>query len=134
MGTNRLTILPTGWVHSQDNVKTVLSGPGAIHAETPALAREFGLNRYERIVDFDFSEAETYWAKTRGFWSQVRTAWAKHLSSAPTVKVATQCEEERIYKMLFGLAGEIAKDEGPPEKKWPKEIDSILGCSVSPAS
>ena len=131
VGTNRLTILPTGWVHSQDNIKTVLSSPGVIDTDNPALAREFGLNRYERIVDFDFSESETYWSKTAEYWEKVRKAWAKHLSSAPTVKVATKCKDKRIYESLFELAGQVAKDEGPSEKKLAKSIETTLSCSVS---
>ena len=133
VGTNRLTVLPTGWVHSQDNIKTVLSAPKKIDAEKPALAREFGLNRYERIVDFDFSEAEVYWDKTSSYWAQVRTAWGEHLSSASIVNVATKCDDERVYKKLFTLAGQIASDEGPSEKKLAKKIDKILKCAVSQA-
>ena len=126
MGTNRLTILPTGWVHSQDNIKTVLSRPKVIHAENPALARELGINRYERIQDFDFSTAETYWAKTSEYWAKVRSAWAEHLSVSDTVKVATMCGEERVYKKLFALATDVSDGTAPSGKKLMKKIDSIM--------
>ena len=132
VGTNRLTILPTGWVHSQDNVKTVLASPKVVDNNNPALAREFGLNRYERIADFDFSAAETYWTKTSAFWSEVRDSWAKHLAVSETVQVATMCGEERVYKKLFALAADISDEKGPSGKKLSKKIDSIMNCAVSP--
>ena len=132
VGTNRLTILPTGWVHSQDNVKTVLASPKVVDNNNPALAREFGLNRYERIADFDFSAAETYWSKTSAFWSEVRDSWAKHLAVSETVQVATMCGEERVYKKLFALAADISDEKGPSGKKLSKKIDSIMSCAVSP--
>ena len=132
VGTNRLTILPTGWVHSQDNIKTVLSRPKVIHAENPARARELGINRYERIQDFDFSAAETYWAKTSEYWAKVRSAWAEHLSVSDTVKVATMCGEERVYKKLFALATDVSDGTAPSGKKLTKKIDTIMSCAVTP--
>ena len=134
VGTNRLTIVPQGWVHSQDNVKTVLSSPRTIDVDNPALAREFGINRYERITGFDFSSAEAYWDKTGPFWERVRSAWSVHLSSAPTVRVAGKCGDERVYKQLFGLAGKIAEGKNIPEKKQHKQIEKILSCAVSKAN
>jgi hypothetical protein len=133
VGTNRLTVLPTGWVHTQDNIKTVLSGLGTVDKTAPAVAREFGVNRYERIVDFDFSEADTYWSKTGPFWSRVRTAWAKHLTQSTTVTVSPKCEDKRTYELLFGLAEKVGSGNGPSPKKEAKKIENILGCSVAAA-
>ena len=42
---------------------------GSRRCQPGARAREIGLNRYEHIVDFDFSMAETYWEKTGSFWA-----------------------------------------------------------------
>ncbi len=132
VGTNRLTILPRGWIHAQDNVKTVLTGPYAVNKANPALAREYGVNRYDRIVGFDFSEQEAYWEKTAPFWSRVRAGWATHLSQAPTVKVATKCEDERVYKMLFGMASKIAEGKKMSARREAKKLESIFSCAVSP--
>jgi hypothetical protein len=131
-GTNRLTINPTGWVHSQDNIKTVLSDIGTIDVDKPAIAREMGLNRYEQIVGFDFSEAESYWAKTGPYWEHVRAAWATHLSQSETVMVATHCDEKRIYELLFEAASKAGKSK-TLSRKQTKKIDSIVACSVSVA-
>ena len=43
------------------------------------LAREAGLNRYEKIVDFDFSPAKAYWASTQRFWDAINARWRQIL-------------------------------------------------------
>ncbi len=55
MGSNRHIILPTGWVHEQQNNKVVLGADGKPLAKDPVLAREIGFNRYERITGYDFT-------------------------------------------------------------------------------
>lgn len=46
------------------------------------LAREQGVNRYQRIVDFDFTAGDRYWQQTGPFWLQVRAFWSA-LERAP---------------------------------------------------
>ena len=132
IGTNRLTIHPKGWVHTQDNIKTVLATTKTIHADNPAVARELGINRYDRIRDFDFSAADKYWAETGAFWAKTRDAWNSHLQRASTVKVDTHCDDERVYGQLFALADKVAK-KGLSDKKQQKGIDKVVTCAVSSA-
>jgi len=132
IGTNRLTIHPRGWVHTQDNIKTVLSTPRTIHADNPAVARELGVNRYDRIRDFDFSEAEKYWSATGAFWTKARAAWTTALASSATIKVNTHCGEERVYAKLFELASKVST-KGLSDKKQQKGIDKVVSCAVSAA-
>ena len=129
-GTNRLTIHPKGWVHTQDNMKTVLSTIGTIDANNPVLAREFGVNRYDRIRDFDFSEADEYWAATGDFWAKTRDAWNNHLTTSTTVKVDTHCEDKRVYGHLFELANKVAT-KGMSDKKQLKGIEKVVTCAIS---
>ena len=130
-GTNRLTILPTGWVHSQDNTKTVLSSVGTIDDAKPAVAREFGVNRYERIVGFDFSEAERYWSATSGYWKRVRKAWDKHTGQADSVRVDAKCNDVPVYALLFEVANEVDSETGLKKADELKRVNDILSCSVS---
>ena len=130
-GTNRLTILPTGWVHSQDNTKTVLSSVGTIDDAKPAVAREFGVNRYERIVGFDFSEAERYWSATSGYWKRVRKAWDKHTGQADRVRVDDKCNDTPVYALLFEVANEVDSKTGLKKADELKRVEDILSCSVS---
>src|SRR5258706_4353411 len=50
VGTNRHTILPTGWIQEENNLKLAL-------ADRRTLAREYGVSRYDLIRDFDFGPA-----------------------------------------------------------------------------
>lgn len=76
-GTNRHTIIPTGWVHEQDNLKLALEPESAngSFAPTDVLAREVGLNRYAAIAGYDFSEGDAYWSSTGDYWQAVRSRW-----------------------------------------------------------
>lgn len=76
LGTNRHTITPAGWTQEEDNLK-VRIGDKQVNSlpEQVVVAREAGLNRYERIVGFDFSPARDFWEKTNPFWGKVRARW-----------------------------------------------------------
>src|SRR3546814_18522530 len=52
IGINRHTITPNGWTHEQFNTK-VLRKPDGSQVE---LAREFGLNDYQKVDDIDFQD------------------------------------------------------------------------------
>ncbi|MBT6274076.1 MAG: hypothetical protein HOI95_08085, partial [Chromatiales bacterium] len=74
-GTNRHAITPTGWIHEEDNLKVVLNTQAKPPNVASVVAREVGLNRYEHIVDHDFSGGDGYWNATHAFWAEVRSAW-----------------------------------------------------------
>jgi hypothetical protein len=82
IGTNRHTITPTGWVQEEDNLKVVLDDRGRPVASEPVLAKELGLNRYERLAGFDDSAGRRYQERTEPFWSEVRAAWGRHRRDA----------------------------------------------------
>ena len=124
-GTNRIIVRPTGWVHSQDNTKIVLADVGEIDAVTPLLAREIGINRYDRIEDFDFSAGDVYWERTAGFWSQVRDAWAERLEANARLEIADRCGDENGFAILFSLA-ERASETGSADLT--DEVGAALDC------
>jgi hypothetical protein len=68
LGRNEHVVTDGGWVHEQNNAKMVL------HAGR-ALAREHGVNRYERVALQDAPLARTYLDDTALFWRGVREAW-----------------------------------------------------------
>ena len=80
LGTNRHTITPSGWTQEEDNLKVQLL-ENATKGGDPevVLAREAGLNRYERIVNFDISPAKSYWANTQRFWDAINARWRQLL-------------------------------------------------------
>jgi hypothetical protein len=125
-GRNRHTILPTGWVHEQDNLKLVLADGG-----TRKLAREIGVDRYDRIRDFDFSAADAYWTATGGFWALVREGWAKRAARSARMRVGTQCGGEEAFVPFFRMAERLETGEAVSAEQQRAEIDRGLDCVVS---
>ncbi len=77
VGANRHTIYPTGWVQEENNLKVVLAGEATPDRSNPFLGREYGVARYERIRNNDFSAADRYYEGTKDFWNQVRARWSE---------------------------------------------------------
>lgn len=112
-GTNRHTIIPTGWTHEQDNLKLALEG-GVPRAELPYLAREAGLNRYERIVDFDFTAGNDYWQSSGPYWATVRDTWQRVFAEHPQFTLVTQVDGQPLFQRMFAQAAEFVRD-GPDD-------------------
>jgi hypothetical protein len=108
-GTNRHTIVPTGWVHEQQNNKLALASPGVVRAESPVVAREFGYNRYERIEGFDFTPADRALAAAGPLWGAVRQRWAELLSSESPVVLRGAPDQAQLFMPLFELADRVEK-------------------------
>jgi hypothetical protein len=127
-GDTRLTVLPTGWVHEQENEKLVLPAP---EGRSPvSRGREIGISRYERIQSFDFSAADAYWAATGAFWSAVRAAWAERVESGGDFHVADTCGGEPGFAAFFGVAARLERGEGPDAAALPAEAKRIVACLV----
>src|SRR5690606_6467800 len=107
IGTNRHTITPTGWVQDEYKLKAVLDMQGR---PAKVLAREVGLNRYERIVGFDFSAAELYWERTAALWSDVRAAWAELLEHDALV-LEDEVDGHELFVPMFERAAALEAGE-----------------------
>ncbi|MEO1036002.1 MAG: DUF6607 family protein [Pseudomonadota bacterium] len=105
-GSNRHTITPSGWIHEEDNLKTVLDAVGKPRANTPYLAREAGLNRYDLIQGHDFSAGDEYWQRTGAFWADVRDAWTEKLAANKSVTLRKDRDTPLLMRM-FAFAGEL---------------------------
>lgn len=127
-GWNRLTVNPTGWVHFQDNLKTVLSEPGTVSAEMPAVARELGVNRYERIVGHDFSAGDTYWAATEPYWALVRDTWNPKVSTVGEFVAKRTCGEQAVFERFFALAQPLTEGKRFREKRLQRQVDEVVAC------
>ena len=134
VGTNTITIFPRGWVHSQDNIKTVLTDTGEIDTRAPAVARELGVNRYDRILDFDFSAGDAYWEDTQRYWSAVRDGWTARLSESAPVHIGTSCADQPLFMLLFGTAQEIHDGNRYRPRVHDPSIDEALDCVVNAPS
>jgi hypothetical protein len=108
-GTNRHTITPNGWVQEEENLKQVLDASGAPAAGTTYIARELGLNRYERIVDFDFSAGDRYWERTEPFWQDVRNEWERIYAERDEFALAPASREP--FAPMFEYAERLHEGE-----------------------
>jgi hypothetical protein len=111
-GTNRHTIVPSGWVQEEENYKVVLDSNDERAAEGyPYIAKELGVNRYERIVDFDFSAGDEYWEQTAPFWADVRQVWKDYFAAQPTLKIVEETEDGTpLFAALFEQAESLTAD------------------------
>lgn len=107
VGTNRHTIDATGWVQEENNLKTVLTTDRAIDAAKPYIAREYGVARYERIRDADFSGADRYFERTKAFWDQVRDTWAGIFALQGGATLKGPVDKLGLFQPLFARADEI---------------------------
>ena len=112
LGSNRHTITATGWVQEENNLKTIV----AKNSQPQAIAREYGVARYERIKDFDFTQADEYYTKTRSFWNEVGTAWSDWFKRDTTVQLRGQVDQLALFVPLFEHAEEIASDPSSAAK------------------
>ncbi|MEO0974334.1 MAG: DUF6607 family protein [Pseudomonadota bacterium] len=100
------TITRDGWTHRQDNLKAVLDAQGRPERY---LAREYGLNRYQRITDFDFSPGDEYLQRTEPFWAEVRGVWREIVERHPRFVLASEVDGEKLFSPLFAYAEEVGE-------------------------
>ena len=112
VGTNRHTITPTGWVQEEENLKVVLDAPGRPAAAQPVLAKELGLNRYERLVRFDDAAGQRYRERTEPFWREVRAAWDEVIARHRRFALRAAPDQGQLFLPLFEYAEKL--DAGEP--------------------
>lgn len=105
VGVNRHALTPTGWVHEQDNAKV-----GVRDGKPVTYVHEVVVNTYDRFSGYDVAAADTYWAKTKGYWANVRKAWDKAITTDGGVRVTEEAQAGSVTgPKLMGLADEIAE-------------------------
>ena len=126
IGTNRHTIVPTGWVQEEENYKVVLSDDDSLDDSRPYLAKELGVNRYERIVDFDFSAGDEYWQATNFYWSQVRHVWAQRITENPSSKILANAGGIPLFAVMFQQAQEYSNADSTQQGEIREAIKNAL--------
>ncbi len=107
LGTNRHTVIATGWTQEENNLKTVLTDQRAVSPSRPYIAREYGLARYERIKDADFAAADHYYQRTKAFWDQVRDRWSEAFAAHGAITLKGPVDKLGLFKPLFAQAEKI---------------------------
>lgn len=129
VGTNRHTLTPTGWVQEEDNLKVDLDEQGERAA---VLAREVGVNRYERIAGFDFSPAEAYWERTAPFWAEVRAAWRQIYAEHDAFELAEEVDGVELFVPMFEYAEALAAGEPYDAEDARRFVQETLARYVEP--
>jgi hypothetical protein len=111
VGTNRHTITPTGWVQEENNLKLVLNESGKAREKLPYIGREYGVARYERIKDFDFSAGEAYLERTEPFWAEVRAAWRDIARRESRFTLRAPVDQGQLFVAFFEYAQQLAEGE-----------------------
>ena len=109
-GYNRHTILHNGWIHEQENYKLVLDDAAKV-ATVPYLAKELGVNRYERIIDHDFTPGDRYWKDTGAYWQDVREKWSELLNQQNTMTLSKKVNGKPLFMPLFNYADKLQNEK-----------------------
>ena len=120
-GTNRHTIVPNGWVQEEENYKLVLDGVGNRAEHQPYLSKELGVNRYERIVDFDFSAGDRYWEQTSVYWADVRAVWQSFFDRGSQLHINENADGVPLFAALFEQA-EVLTAPGDYDSEHARDV------------
>jgi hypothetical protein len=112
VGTNRHTITPTGWMQEENNLKLALDESGKPRQAIPYLAREYGVARYERIRNYDFTPGQDYFDKTEPFWAEVRAAWKELIRRDGRFKLRNPVDQGQLFVPFFEYAERLT--DGQP--------------------
>ena len=115
-GSHRITITPAGWTQEEDALKLVLDENNRPSSSQPYLAREAGLSRYDRVLDYDFSAGDEYWQNTGAFWSRVRHYWDALYKAESAFSFVKSAEGMPMFMALFGMAGEDFESEAEMDR------------------
>ena len=114
-GLNKITVLPWGWIMEELNEKIIFPNK--------YLGSEFGIARYQRISNYDFSPAQKYWNDTEEYWSIVRGKWREILSQKK-VCLRNEVEGKPMYLYKFNFAEDYKQD--PDNKKASRNVDETV--------
>jgi hypothetical protein len=107
-GTNRHTIVPTGWIQEENNLKAT-GQPGSPRAGAmPYVGREYGVARYERIADGELTASDGYYQSTRAFWNEVGATWERAWRDHSHITLKAPTDQSGEFAQLFDLADQFA--------------------------
>lgn len=132
LGTNRHTVLPTGWLQEENNLKAVLTADRTLDAAHPYAGREYGVARYERLRDADFAAADRYYTATRSFWDRVAATWNDDFAKDGTLTLRGQVDQKNYFVPLFEHAAGI--EEHGPSSDDTQAIRAALDAMRAPPS
>ena len=132
-GVNTVTVTLGSWYHEQNNLKAVVKASGKVSdfKVSEYLSGETGLNRYERIRDFDFSEGKKYWESTKDYWREVRLKWKAVIKSKDSLRLKTKVYGKELYKAHFEFAQKMVDNKNNKKIIPPEEIKKHAESTIN---
>lgn len=122
---DEITILPNGWVHLQNNHKVLLEG----QARPEFLAREIGVNRYEKLTAPDLSAGMETWQKEAPYWEEVRKVWKQVFQERDRFQIRAKVDGKKLWQEHFAYAAKVREqgfDADAGEKHARETIETFL--------
>ncbi len=116
MRDNRVEITDFGWIHDQDNEKIVREAG----KKDVLLAKEKGLNTYEKVDDSRCAASVKWWKENEAKWALVRAKWDKVFAKNKDLSLEEKVENKPLFKFLF-------EEEGYNDKA---AIDGVIDSFV----
>tara|TARA_B100000900_G_scaffold390759_1_gene384760 strand:+ start:132 stop:1331 length:1200 start_codon:yes stop_codon:yes gene_type:complete len=107
-GFHRIIIVPTGWIHEQNNWKRIA---GDASEATEYRGHELGIDRYERIVSPSLDSSDSYWEKTGPYWHDVREAWKAVYEKWDHFSLKSKVENRSQFEYHFEYAAKLEGGE-----------------------
>lgn len=128
-GTDEITLTPNGWVHVQSNRKLQVNKDGTLQY----VGQEIGVDRYEEITSPDLATAfNAYWAKTNGYWKDVRDTWSKVLLERDSFSMKDAYDGKQLFMIHFEHAEQIEKAETPDPAGDLKHAQETIRSFLNP--
>ncbi|QJE97350.1 DUF6607 family protein [Luteolibacter luteus] len=128
-GIHEISITPNGWVHVQSNRKLQVNKDGS----RKYVGQELGVDRYEEITAPDLATGfNQYWAKTSGYWKDVRETWAKILKEKESFTLKDTYDEKQLFEIHFEYAAGLEEAEKPDPAADLKHAQETIGHFLEP--
>ena len=79
---NREQINSSGWLHEQDNIKTLVNATSA-----QPLVQERGENHYRRAPDEKCAAAAQWWSENKDVWHSIQKAWRDYYATTESIQL-----------------------------------------------
>jgi hypothetical protein len=106
---NTLTLTDSGWVHEQDNTKTIRAAGQADRI----VALEKGYNIYKKVDDKKCFAAKDWWAKNQAYWNTVRANWDELIAKKDMVTVRREVKNQTLSRRLEDLETTALNNKQP---------------------
>jgi hypothetical protein len=115
-GVNKISILPWGWVMEENNDK--------IKTSNKYIGTEYGLARYQKVVNYDFTPAFKYWQSSKGYWDLVRDRWDRIISYDASFCMKKHHNDKPLFNYHFSQAEKYTKEKDILKAK--RDVDQTI--------